>query len=121
MNSDMQLRIVEQAVKDGLNPNYLTPAQFTHLSLKARSAKEAVQAAASALTSVARGVAGFVVSPEKTNQNKNVCLSNKCGKLKILKGGTIGCSACGCCGALLSTRWRDKRESCPLGFWSNKE
>lgn len=132
MSVDHSLDLIQQAIKEGLDPSNLSRAQYTWLSIKIRSNKERIEDLRRATSSRVRTFFGDTVSVEKQKANEDVCRSNVCGKFRIIKPTIItsegkkikgsdapACDACNCHGQNLISKWQDPREACPLRLWSN--
>jgi hypothetical protein len=117
----IQQRIFQLARQYGLNPTSLTTEQYTRFSLLAREGVKAkVDAAASAVSSVARTrLLGMRVTPEVAAANKAKCEACPNGAYSVLADGAPVCGECGCSGRLLISKWVDPRGECPKGHWRN--
>ena len=124
---DHQPEIIRLALEKGWNPAKLSEAQFTFLSLQARTLSETVKDGARAVKSRVRTSLGLVVLPQKVEENRAVCLSNSCGKLRIFKKrhrneiiDRLACDACNCKSKWLESKLADPTEACPFGLWDNR-
>lgn len=131
--SDMQLRIIEEARRRGLDPANLSPAQYKAIqwSLLSHDPVAAVIGAATAAASAVNTSLGLsVVSEERATANRIVCENCPSGKYRALRvrrhgtytGETVpACDACSCHDRLLVSKWRDAVLGiCPMSHWDNR-
>lgn len=134
VNMDHGLEIIQEAMREGLDPGNLSEAQYVRLRSKIRSTRELVQDSGRAISSRVRTALGVRVPEEKARENEAVCRSNECKRFRLLviemrksdgsaerSGVNPACDACNCVGRWLESKWSDPTESCPLGFWTNAQ
>ena len=128
MNDPQYHRDVFTLAKEkGWDPSKLTTSQNRWIAIQLRSKTELIKDGVKAVTSLmATTLRLRVVSDEKAESNKQVCLSNKCGKFANLTDGSPVCHGCNCSSAFLESKWRDANATCPLvnpetkqRYWSN--
>ena len=118
----MALKVFAEAKRRGLDVRSLTPAQYTELALSVRSIKQAVVDTATAAESLVATTLGLRnVSLEQFNHRKTTCESNTCGGFGRLSGNQPVCHHCSCRSKFLEAKWKDRRQACPKGLWSEEQ
>lgn len=110
------LAVLKLAKSRGLDPTKLGPVQFAILALEAQGGPADRARAVRRATSsrVRTGVFGRVVPGTQSTANAETCAACPHGALSLLRDGTKACTACGCQGAFLESKWKDPIEFCPL-------
>jgi len=117
----IQQKIVELARRYGKSVSQLTQDEYLRFSLAARKTfSDKIDAVSRAATSMVKTqLLGIRVSPEIASSNKETCEKCPSSLYTKLADGTPSCSACGCAGRFLISKWADPTGECPRRHWSN--
>ena len=118
-DTQLQLEILAEAKRMGLDPSNLSSMEYRILAMRVRTLGTLVRDGAKALGATLRTTLGYKVALPIIQQNEATC--RKCPYSRVLADQALACSQCSCSGALLATKWEDIKGHCPIGLWDNRK
>jgi hypothetical protein len=108
-------------LKSGEDVSGLKPSQYRKAAVAIRPGRQAAKDIVTAVESrVSTTLKLRVVPQEIIDRNVKICRSCPSGKYTEIRGGKPVCKTCSCNGKWLESKWKDPRQKCPEGHWSNE-